>query len=734
MKNLLLLLWGFFPIFLIAQTATNQELFQLNIKKTSVPIKIDGVFDESAWENAALAKDFVEKFPRNETFSKTKTEVKVMYDEDFMYFGFTCFQERPFIISSLKREITLGDNDGVLVVLDPVNRKTNGFSFIVNAYGVQGDALIVGGDDEANRNWDGKWFSEVKQSSDRYTVEMAIPFKTLRFEDNKTEWGINFVRSNLQIGEYSTWAKIPLQFNGLDLGYTGKLIWDAAPKRQKRNIALIPYLNAAYSKVENDKGGFDVTKKPNAGFDAKIALNSSLNLDVTTNPDFSQVDVDQQVTNLTRFSIFLPERRFFFLENSDIFAGYGIPPLRPFFSRTIGLDAEGLARPILYGARLTGNIGNSTRIGLMNVHTLGKNGDPGQNVSIASVQQNIKGRSYSKALFLNRQGFDGSKSIKNDFGRNVGLENVFISDNGKWNAWLSGHASFKPEIKGKNNYYESGFFYAGENFFFLADYLSCKENYYADQGFIARIENYDAARDTSIRLGFNQLYNESNYKIYPKKENAWFQSQEYGVENFVAFNPDGSFNERNTDIGVEINTKNLYFYELGVTNSDVALPYPTAFTDESPLPAARYRFSGVYANFGTDRRKALSLNVNVNGGGFYNGTIRSTTLSATYRARPWGNFELNCQYNDLKFPSPYGSNVIALFGGKIEVNFSRNLFWTTFVQLNTQNERFNFNSRLQWRFKPLSDVFLVYTDNYNSVDWQPKYRALVFKVNYWLNL
>jgi hypothetical protein len=152
------------------------------------------------------------------------------------------------------------------------------------------------------------------------------------------------------------------------------------------------------------------------------------------------------------------------------------------------------------------------------------------------------------------------------------------------------------------------------------------------------------------------------------------------------------------------------------------------------LPVARYRFSGVYANVGTDRRKALSLNMSVNGGGFYNGTITSAKVSATYRARPWGNFELNYEYNDIKFPTPYGSDVIELFGGKIEVNFSRNLFWTTFVQLNTQNERFNFNSRLQWRFKPLSDVFLVYTDNYNSANWQPKYRALVFKVNYWLNL
>jgi hypothetical protein len=339
-----------------------------------------------------------------------------------------------------------------------------------------------------------------------------------------------------------------------------------------------------------------------------------------------------------------------------------------------------------------------------------------------------------KALFLNRQGFDGSKSIKGDYGRNVGLENVFTSDNGKWSAWLNAHASFKPNINKNNKFAESGFIYSGENLFFLIDFLGCQNDYHADQGFIARIENYDAERDTSIRLGFNQIYSEGSYSIYPKKENAWFQSQQFGYENFVVYNPDGSFNERNTDIGLEINTKNFYLFELGVTNNEVSLPYPTAFTDAKPLPVGRYNYSGFYANFGTDRRKALSFRINVNGGGFYNGTIKSTTLSTTYLARPWGSFEINYQYNDLRFPSPYGKDVIALFGGKMEINFSRNLFWTTFIQLNTQNNRFNFNSRLQWRFKPLSDVFLVYTDNYSSLDWQPKYRTLVFKVNYWLNL
>jgi hypothetical protein len=728
----LLVLFFFAQATLFAQD--NQTTFQYNLSKTKLPIKIDGILDDLGWSSVAVAKDFWEKYPRNESFAKTRTEVKITYDDDFIYFAAICFAKQPFIISSLKREITLEDNDGLGIALDPVNTKNNGFLFLINAHGVQGDGLISINDEAPNRDWDGKWYAEVKRSDDRFTIEVAIPFTTLRFEDNKTEWGLNFIRSDMNQGEISTWAKVPLQFEGFDLGYMGKLVWDEAPKRQKRNVALIPYLNGAYNKIENDNGGFDVTRKPNVGLDAKIALNSSLNLDLTTNSDFSQADVDQLVTNLTRFDIFLPERRFFFLENSDIFAGFGIPPLRPFFSRTIGLDAEGLPVPILYGARLSGNITATTRIGLMNVHTLGQKNDPDQNVTVAAFQQNIKGRSYIKGLFLNRQGFNNATAIKRDYGRNAGIENVFISNNGKWQAWAAGHVSYKPNIKKDNYFLDFGALYSGQNFFTLIDYLPYHANYFADQGFIARVENYDAARDTVIRLGYQSIYNESSYSWYPQKDTSWFQEISVGYEWFTALNLDGSLNERAIDIGLSIDFSNLSNFSVGVVHNEVNLPFPISFTDATPLPNRNYRYLNVYTNIGTDRRKSFSLNLNLSGGGFYNGTIKSSTISAIYRARPWGNFELNFQYNDLDFPKPYGNDALTLFGSKIEINFNRYLFWTTFVQYNTQQERFNLNSRLQWRFKPLSDIFLVYTDNYDITNWLPKYRALVFKVNYWLNL
>ncbi len=721
-----------FTTILSAQKLDNQANRQVFIKKTTSDIKIDGVLDDAAWSDAALMKDFIEKFPRNGGLAQSKTEVRIAYDKDNLYVAATCFTTRPYIATTLKRDVSLINNDGLSLIIDPVNAKSNGYSFGCTAYGVQSEATIAVGAGELNFEWDTKWFSEVKQYDDRYTIEMMIPLRVIRYSDGKNEWGINFIRSDLKTNEFSTWAHVPQQFPGFDLGYLGKIVWDEAPKTKKNNIAFIPYLSGVYSKVLNSTNKYDEVSKPNIGFDAKIALSSSLNLDVTTNPDFSQVDVDKQVTNLTRFNIFLPERRTFFLENADIFTKFGIPPVRPFFSRTIGLDKDGLPLQILYGLRLSGNVAKNTRIGVMNTHTLGKENTPAQNVSMASVQQNIYGRSYIKGLFLNRQDFDGTKSIKDAFSRNAGVEATFISNDGKWTVTGAYHTADKPQFNNKNNFFLAAINYAGRNFQFFTDWAPVQTNYYADQGFIARINNYDADKNIFVRQGFGQSYTNAKYNLYARKKDDWFQKQDIGIENFVVLNGNQTFNERNTTLTYHVSLTNQINFTVGATNNDVALNFPTKFTNEKALPVARYGFSTLNMMYSSDKRKLFVYTVSAKIGGFYNGELRSVAVGLIYRARPWGNFELNYDLNKLTFPTGYGSNNLQLFGGKMEFNFSRNLFWTTFVQVNTQNERFNFNSRFQWRYKPMSDLFLVYTDNYGVVDWQPKYRALVLKLNYWM--
>ena len=222
----------------------------------------------------------------------------------------------------------LEKNDNFLLILDTFNDITNGFAFGINAAGAQWDGQQYDGG-PVNLSWDNKWYSAVKQYDDHWSFEAAIPFKSIRFNNQLSTWGVNFGRMDLPSTEKSVWAPVPRQFPSIASAFTGQLVWDNPPAKTGSNISLIPYfLGGSTKDFENKK---EPTYKKEIGFDAKIALGSSLNLDLTVNPDFSQVEVDRQVTNLDRFELFFPERRQFFLENDDLFNNIGLERIRPFF-------------------------------------------------------------------------------------------------------------------------------------------------------------------------------------------------------------------------------------------------------------------------------------------------------------------------------------------------------------------------------------------------------------------
>jgi hypothetical protein len=520
--------------------------------------------------------------------------------------------------------------------------------------------------------------------------------------------------------------------------------WDAPPPSEKSNIALIPYGTTNVSKdfqnKKNTEGGI------NAGLDAKVAVTSSLNLDITANPDFSQVEVDEQVTNLTRFNIFYPEKRTFFLENSDILAQFGLPPARPFFSRTIGLNENAQPVPILYGLRLSGNMTKSIRVNAFNMHTKAKGNDSGQNFSAAAIQKNFWGRSYVKAGFLNRQSFDKFKSDKNDYGRNAIVSVVAYTPDNRLQTWLEVNHSFKPNITSQNNMGSTGFFWNGKNFQILHDWTHIGTNFFADMGFINRIENYDARRDTTIRLGFTHNFTELTYIKQPKAGKV--AMHEASLENYVVFNPDWTLNEWSDELSYNLTFRNTSELNFEVNNNFVNLPYPFRFSDENKLlEAQKYNYIFSSIRYVSDWRKVLSWNMGITTGQFYSGTRNSIEFGGNFRVQPWGNFSLKTEWHRIKLPAENGYDGITKIlsiSPKTEINFNRNMFWTTWFQYNTQFNNVNINSRFQWRYKPMSDLFVVYTDNYfaqeETIDsqrfraFQTKNKALVLKLSFWLNL
>lgn len=717
------------------KTQTNaaiQESFQLTIQPTKGPIKLDGILDEPAWNTVQAVSQFNKKFPNDIGAPKKQTEVKYLFDDKNLYFAFKVYDSGTAIIRSLKRDIGHDGNDGVAVVLDPLNQKTNGFYFVVSALNVQSEDQLTGSSDGGiSYSWDTKWFSMTKDYGNYWIAEIAIPLKSIRYNSENKNWGVNFVRIDAKNFEYSTWTRIGPNFKSYDLGYTGLMKWPTNPPASNNNVILLPYLTGG---ISEDKSTSKTETTGNVGFDAKIALNSSLNLDLTVNPDFSQVEVDNQVTNLTRFNIFLPERRAFFLENADLFAGFGIPPIRPFYSRTIGLDKEGNKIPILFGARLSGNLSPDVRIGAMNMQTGRKGNYAPENFSAFTWQKRVLKRSMVKGYFLNRENFisveEEKKNPLDKYGRNAGITFEYSNPAGSFSYWANYNQSIKPTIKNLNNYAEAGVSYNGRNFGFVLDLANVGKNYYTDMGFVQRISNYDAERDTSIRIGFKHVFSEISYTLMPAK--GKIGKSELTAQNYVVLNPDNSFNELESSLQLKTDFKNASSFNLSLSNNITNLLFPTSFTDGIPLPAKQYQYGQFRFNYVSDTRKLFGWVSEITVGQFYNGQVEGFGLGINWRHQPHLNLRLNAQFNQIRLPGNYGSTRLVLIAPRIEYNFSTQLFWTTFIQYNTQSNNFNINSRLQYRYKPMSDFFLVYTDNYFTDPlFKSKNRALIFKLSYW---
>lgn len=728
------LLFSLVSVSIVAQNnSETRESYIYDIHKTNSAIKIDGIDDDLAWANAEKIPQFMNHWPKDVGVSSKATEVWTIYNDQYIYIKAKLYDNGQRIVQSLRRddEEAHWNSDSFTAVIDPFNNKQNGFLFGVNAGGAQMEALLSvnGGQTRFDENWDNKWFAEVKAYENYWLVEMAIPFKTLRYDINISEWGINFIRGDMENNEFSTWTEFPLNYGGTDLNYMGTLKWDEKLKKSEGKVILIPYLAGGTQRdFENTEGQTGYQQEFDAGIDAKIAVTGSLNLDLTVNPDFSNVDVDQQVTNLSRFSIFLPERRNFFLENGDIFSNFGSRQIQPFFSRTIGLS-QGQQVPIKYGARMTGNLSPNLRIGLMNVQTSDFQEVIGNNYTIAALHQKVLSRSVIKALFINRQA--GS----DDYGRNGGLEFNYVHPSGKWNNTVRFHTASTDEKLKNNNFYGFSGGYRGRHLRSGWTFDAVGENYITELGFNPRINNFDAITEENIRKGYTRINPWMVYRFIPENESSRINQHGIRTWHIAWLNTDGSLNERGHGIAYDFIFKNTSELSINRFTREVNLPVATNLIGaDTPLPISNYQFSEVFINYNTDKRKVFNTNIQLRYGDFFNGQRFSATTGLNVRAQPWGTFGINYEYNQVELAEGFGETELHLFRANTEISFSNTMFLTTAIQYNSQSENYNIFGRFQWRFKPMSDFFLVYTDNYGIDGLNIKNRQIVFKVTYWLNM
>ena len=721
-------------------TLTFGQVRKLSIRPSLSPILIDGQILEPSWQEADVADRFTTNMPYDSLPASAATEVRMSFDQDFLYIAAKCHAPmgKELVTQSLKRDFDLFKNEAFVLFIDAFSDGNSSIAFGVNAHGVQLDGIIPrGGTKGLSLSWDGKWYAEVVRNIAHgyWVAELAIPLKTLRFKENCRHWRINFARIDLGNNEHSSWNPLPRGFNLYTLSHLGYLHWEQPLSKPKRNITLVPYAAATAS---ND---FESTEKqtiikPGIGLDAKMSLNASLNLDLTINPDFSQVEVDEQVIDLNRFEISFPEKRILFLENSDLFSNLGNSRVRPFFSRRIG-SVGNAPVPVFFGARLSGKLNKDWRVGLMSVQTGDQNGldHHSQNYLVSAIEAKVLSNSSISAFITNRQAFSEKTLIAGDFNRVGGLEFNYRSSNSRWDGKALIHSTFLKENRTSGLVYSAKLRYRTRTMSLFLGFDKVGENYRTDMEFVPRLYHENYLEDTIYRIPYQQVRSNGYYRFYPKHNSSHIAF--YGPAFHTNLFLDHNYNYQEHDFDLSffvqfLNSSKLEFFVLDYAPR-LFFPFQLMGMDKA-IEAGNYPGRGLRLDYSSDQRKFLSGKVSLAYGAEFGGNLFDFFGELKARKQPWGALSLNLAYRNLSnFPQSFGSPKFTLLGSKFELSFSRDIFFTTFLQYNTQNDNFNINSRFQWRFQPMSDLFVVYTENYRTGDLSIKDRAVVLKIKYWFN-
>ena len=704
-----------------------QEFKNLYSTYTDQSIDLDGKDDEEFWNQNSAGEEFWQNFP-SDSLASQKTEVKIVHNDNYIYAFIKAFNSsNKYSIPSLERDSSVPGNDAVVLLFDTYKDGNNAFFFESNPVGLKKDALISEGGDDIDMTWDIKWEVETYIGNGFYQCEFKIPLNSLKFPDGSKDWRFQVFRADIFTGEFSLWNKVPINQKAFDLGFFGNLIFDNPLGKSKTQITVIPYASGINS---NDFNSNIDHNNISFGGDAKVTIGNGMNLDLTFNPDFSQVEVDDQIINMTRFEINLPEKRQFFIQNSDLFSGFGDSrDSRTFFSRRIGVarDKNGntIENKITAGLRLSGKISKNTRLGVINMYT---NEDPKNNInantnSVIALQQKLFSRSNLSLLFINRQ-----NTAKNelDYNRVVGVDYNLLSKDAVWDGKFYFHNSFSD--LNKTNPFSTGFTlsYNTRNNSIYSKVIRLGEGFESDLGFIRRKGIF------------------KNYFRYQRR--FWLKNKKIRSVNLISSlsytdKPENNslVTDRNYRVGFEFDFNSMARIEVSLRNDFTQLEdsfNPLRSFGTNPLPAnSDYNYSYLEFEYRNDQRKKISYRLEFNNGDFYNGKRMSLRTQFNYRFEPIFQTSFNLSINKISLPRFYGDGRLILATSKFNLTLNKSLFWMNYFQYSNVSRNFGINSRLQWRFAPLSDLYIVFNDNYLYEDSLiPNLRTISFKLSYWLDL
>jgi hypothetical protein len=731
---------------LFPQVPDAQPSRQLRAQRIAEQPNLDGLVNEAFWQDLDVATDFIQQNPDEGEISAERTEVRIAFDDRNLYFGIICFDSQPenIVVTQNRRDGELEDTDSIQILLDTFDDDQNAFIFGTSPTGIEFDGQVSkagqtrgggggparaggggggaqrGGAAAFNLNWDAVWSVRSQITERGWESEIAIPFRTLRYKPGVSVWGLNVMRNLRRRNELSYWSPISRAFELAQVGAAGSL--SGLETHTLRNLKLLPYVLGGFSQ-DYAREGNQTKFERDAGLDLKYSLTPSITLDATVNTDFAQVEVDDEQVNLTRFDLFFPEKRPFFLENSGFFE-FGTPQeVEIFFSRRIGLDDDRNPVPIDVGARVSGKAG-PYQIGLLNMQTRSVDGAaPANNYSVARFSRELPNRSSIGVIGVNRQAtshFGDSGKYNRTFGADA---NIGIGKFGNWFNYVA--KTQTPSVNDSDHAYSSRFEYDNSRHEFHLGYLEVGHNFNPEVGFVQRngfkkpeyfyryTHYMDSGPIRSIEphvlgdnwytLGTNQK--ESGFEHY-HVDSRWQNGGRLGV----AFNR----NFERLDIPFEV--------------------HPGIF-----VPVGRYQFNETIANFQTDPSETLFFGGNAASGDFYNGSIRSLRGSLGVRKGKNLTWTGSWVRNFIELPvDDFNTDLVGL---RFNWSFTPKSFLQTFSQYNSRTEQIGHNIRLGLLSTSSTGLYVVFntanlTRDYldpHEVERRTLSRALFIKFNYLLD-
>lgn len=673
-------------------------------------IIIDGKLEELAWQNAPIISDFFRREPRQGGEIMHKTEVRLLYDDKNLYIGAFCQDSvglKGIRVQDLRRDFAWGENDIFGISLDPQNLKQYAQAFQTTPYGNQRDLQNFNGN-TFDTGWNTLWKVRTERMKNGYTVEFAIPFKSLRYElpqdDQPVEWGITLVRYARRDVEVSTFPAIPQSFTPYRMTYAAKLRGIEVPT-PAANIRVEPY--ALYQYDESKEGNTFMDKQSNAkvGADVKWALNPKTVFDLTINTDFAQADVDRAVNNLERFNIFFPERRQFFLENSGIWAGGRQQAIRPFFSRRIGLQGEfnAIPAPIDVGARFTQRTEKQALAGLF-VRQRATDHSPSSNFGVIRYLRNY-GRENNVGIMLTHRLDESNRELGFTGNNNTTITlDGQIRPTSQWDIQYLVSASI-DESTGKTGY--AGRIFAGN---------TSNKFYY---GWVTEYTD----TDYKPRMGFVRQqnvirHNPGGYYIWRPKKIKWIRRWDPGM--FVNFNHDAADPTRFQQASLYIFPVFTWFKDNSFFEVSFTPTWQNINFDFAPLGLAiekgNYFYTRYLIQYNTDLSKKWSGDIGYNFGKFYNGTRNTIQAAVRFAPIPQAALSLDYEHNQLKKIGVNKENLTTnLYSANLRLALNPRIQLSTFYQYNSFNKEGRWNIRFSWEYQPLSFIYLVFNDTQTEV-------------------